>query len=524
MRQIFRNRKTSTARKVAGFGLLAAGLLAIVCQGQALAWTGQPLAYVTTGTKLTVIDTGDNAVVDAVPFPTVPGETTSVLTSVAVAPDGKRVYANLLTSEPGADLYLGVVDSTPATDKLVDLIHLGGSGLPFGLAVAPDGTRAYVTVNTIGTRFPPSFIVVVDTTSRQVVANVLVAYRANSIGPVAVAPDGKHVYATVSDGSVLVMDTTTYATTRISLGATSPDLGLLGIAVTPDGKSLYVSTYDFILLAGSVTVIDLSTSKVATTFPVAGRPGDLAITPDGTRAYVLSGSPGSPASVLVFDTATKNLVKTVPGVGLGPTSIAFTPDGTRAYVRSNDSAPPFTVTVYVIETGTNTVTATIPLTAPPGTFSGGGIAIVPAPQGIRFSDFRAKLDVDLDPYPTLDTFKLESSFTSSSTASDGIRPDVEPVTLQVGPFITTIPAGSFLKHPDGSYAYTGSIYYALGKVELAARIKPTGTLRYAFTAEAKGEYLGGIANPVQVSLGIGDDAGVTKVEAHFERERRASTH
>jgi hypothetical protein len=43
----------------------------------------------------------------------------------------------------------------------------------------------------------------------------------------------------------------------------------------------------------------------------------------------------------------------------------------------------------------------------------------------------------------------------SGTASDGIHPDAEPVKLQVGPFIATIPAGSFRRRENRSYTLPG---------------------------------------------------------------------
>ena len=52
--------------------------------GEALAWTGQPLAYVTSNAGISVIDTGDNEVVDTIP---------PFVSPVAVAPDGKHLYA-----------------------------------------------------------------------------------------------------------------------------------------------------------------------------------------------------------------------------------------------------------------------------------------------------------------------------------------------------------------------------------------------------------------------------------------------
>ena len=46
-----------------------------------------------------------------------------------------------------------------------------------------------------------------------------------------------------------------------------------------------------------------------------------------------------------------------------------------------------------------------------------------------------------------------------------------------------------------------------------------GGFRYEFHAAAKGANLSGTTNPVQVSLGIGGNAGVTSVGAHFDRDR-----
>jgi hypothetical protein len=57
--------------------------------------------------------------------------------------------------------------------------------------------------------------------------------------------------------------------------------------------------------------------------------------------------------------------------------------------------------------------------------------------------------------------------------------------------------------------YSGPLTY------LNALIKPTGTLRYAFHAAATGASLTGTKNPVQVTLTIGDDRGLTSVAARI---------
>jgi hypothetical protein len=96
-----------------------------------------------------------------------------------------------------------------------------------------------------------------------------------------------------------------------------------------------------------------------------------------------------------------------------------------------------------------------------------------------------------------------------------IHSETEPVKLQVGPFIATIPAGSFMRGEEETYIFKGVI----DSVQLKAKIELTGGFRYAFFhAEATGANLEGTTNPVQVSLGIGENAGLTLVEVHFDRD------
>jgi hypothetical protein len=152
-----------------------------------------------------------------------------------------------------------------------------------------------------------------------------------------------------------------------------------------------------------------------------------------------------------------------------------------------------------------------------------GVAIMPPPVGVPFLAFNAKLAIDLDRKPNEDRFELESHFTLSSTAP-AIDPVTQPVTLKAGTFSTTIPPGSFKKHRDGDGARAGdeheggvfTFHGVIDGVRLEALIKPTGTLRYAFDAEAKGANLAGTKNPVQVMLTIGNNSGTTSVKVDID--------
>jgi YVTN family beta-propeller protein len=78
------------------------------------------------------------------------------------------------------------------------------------------------------------------------------------------------------------------------------------------------------------------------------------VSPDGTRVYVVNGS--STTSVSVIDAGTNTVVATVP-LGVAQTrGIAVTPSGGRLYVSTYGSN-----SIKVINTATNAVVNTIPV-------------------------------------------------------------------------------------------------------------------------------------------------------------------
>lgn len=157
----------------------------------------------------------------------------------------------------------------------------------------------------------------------------------------------------------------------------------------------------------------------------------------------------------------------------------------------------------MIATATNTVVATVPAGNGPN-----GVAIGSSPACIPFLAFSAKLEIGLEHKPNKDPFELLSSFTLGS-ASNGIKPAIEPVTLKIGTFTTTIPASSFKEIGLGIFVFRGVI----ASVRLEALIAPTGSSRYALVAAAQDANLTGTANPVPVTLTIGDDCGTASVTA-----------
>jgi hypothetical protein len=76
--------------------------------------------------------------------------------------------------------------------------------------------------------------------------------------------------------------------------------------------------------------------------------------------------------------------------------------------------------------------------------------------GTPFAAFGAKLVIQFGKTPNQDFFEMESSFTLGS-ASNGINPAAEPVTLQIGTFAVTIPSGSFTGKGFGPFYFAGTI-------------------------------------------------------------------
>ncbi|MGB8898144.1 MAG: hypothetical protein WCC90_02310 [Methylocella sp.] len=105
---------------------------------------------------------------------------------------------------------------------------------------------------------------------------------------------------------------------------------------------------------------------------------------------------------------------------------------------------------------------------------------------------------------------MGSSFTLGS-ASNGINPAAEPVTLQIGTFAVTIPSGSFTGEGFGPFYFAGTIT----GVALDVVIAPEGTKRYALRAGTRNASLSGTVNPVPVTLTIGNNRGTPSVTAAF---------
>jgi YVTN family beta-propeller protein len=213
---------------------------------------------------------------------------------------------------------------------------IGGEGSPSGVAITPDGSRAYVTNTANDTVVPIDLATNTAGTPIPVIGS----------GPqgIAIAPNGSRAYVTdQNSNTVTVIDLAsgTVIGSPIPVGGFPQD-----IAVTPDGTRAYVANQS----TDDVSVIDLAsgTTVSGSPIPVGNGPQAIAITPNGARAYVANGNDDS---VSVIDLAS-GTVSTISSVGNLPFDIAITPNGTLAYVVNalDDSAVPLDIAGGIVGT------------------------------------------------------------------------------------------------------------------------------------------------------------------------------
>jgi hypothetical protein len=112
-----------------------------------------------------------------------------------------------------------------------------------------------------------------------------------------------------------------------------------------------------------------------------------------------------------------------------------------------------------------------------------------------FAAFKAEIEIEPD------EIELKTFFRLGET-SDGIQPKAEAVTLAVGTFEVTIPAGSF--RDDGNGRVRARVH--VDGVEFDARIRRENG-GFEFRVDLPGDLAAQLGPGIQVSLTIGNDRG-----------------
>jgi DNA-binding beta-propeller fold protein YncE len=268
-------------------------------------------------------------------------------TAMAITPNGSRAYTGSRWDPMTGNAFDSVIDTVPTSATYNTVVATIGTGFhesTHAIAITPDGSRAYMTGEatcTINGITGPcaNAVEVVDTAT-----NGLSHFFTPGFGPsgIAITPDGTRAY--VRDGAIgqindpTQLDVVDLSTNTVvaTIPLPGPALGLqgfggpLGLAITPDGNHAYVSASN--QTQGLVVVVDTNPASptyntlVATIvlgLSTSAQPNGITITPNGTFAYV---GVAVSSAVDVIATATNTVVATIPlAAGSTPTAVAITP-------------------------------------------------------------------------------------------------------------------------------------------------------------------------------------------------------
>jgi len=209
----------------------------------------------------------------------------------------------------------------------------------------------------------------------------------------------------------------------------------------------------------------------------------------------------SSANPSTFDNSVTFTASITPNTATG--TVTFSIDGTPQTPVTVSSGTA-TLSTSSLSVGSHSITASY--SGDTNDLSSTSTTLTQTVKPISFSSFTAKVHIE-DKYTH---FELKSKFTLG-TGSSGFNPATDNISLQVGTFSTTIPAGSF-KHDDKNYEFKG----AINGVHIEASIKSLGSNTFELKVEAEHANLTGTVNPVPVQITMGNNSGTDTVNAKID--------
>ncbi len=326
-----------------------------------------------------------------------------------------------------------------ATGALAQTISVGSE--PYGLAaVSVSGTTYVYVANTNS-----DTVSVINTSTNTVAATIAVGVK-----PYYVAAVGTKVYVTngASNTVTVINANTNTVSGTIAVGAYPR-------GIKAHGTDLYVANYGDSNYSGGnyISVIDSTTDTVTgTIITPGGSDGPRGVTVLGSKVYVANFRSNN---VSVIDTNTNTVSATI-SVGRGPRGVLGT--GTTLYVENFDDG-----TISVINTNTNTVTKTV------------DVGSSPAGMSISGTDLYITAFQD-DKVYVLDTVTNTLKVTVDTTA-----PTLAEVTPVPSSTSITTPSYTFSTDEDGTITYGGSCTSASNQAT-------AGNNTITFTALTPGTY------------------------------------
>ena len=196
----------------------------------------------------------------------------SLIKTISVAPHPLQIQSTpdgLMVLVTGADGALTFIDTATNTVKAtMDLSNY----IPSGLAISPDGARAYVTnMNT------QSALLVIDIPNRKVLSTIPLPQSYARV--VTLTPDGSQAWVNyLTNGVLTVVDILT-GTVAGTIG--TGNVADRGIAFNPTGTKAYVAVDP-----NQIVVVDTSTFAIRARLTVGASPNDVVAVPGGSRIFV----------------------------------------------------------------------------------------------------------------------------------------------------------------------------------------------------------------------------------------------
>jgi hypothetical protein len=200
------------------------------------------------------------------------------------------VTATSASAIAGQKLYVGTSSGIYVIDveSLEPTAHIPTpQGVPWDLALSPDGATLYVTHN-----YNPGYMSAIDTATDTIVDTFLTG-GADSRGEIGITPDGQYAYVGHMGGHVVTVIELATRTVVDSIDVYRPAYGTI---VSPDGTRVYVHDYkppypitdpDRQQENTAIRVIDTSTNTVVESWPV---PNSRDLKMQGEYLYALGGT------------------------------------------------------------------------------------------------------------------------------------------------------------------------------------------------------------------------------------------